>query len=146
MVSPFYHSNKPKAKPSPANIQSLELLTIPYCCRPSLQVRLVNQQLLVSISIILLFNTLPISLSPPACERSQYIHRHHNQIHVRTGRTKSQIWEDGIICLAAACSEKVAKSRTVSFPLSLHFLWCSTLIWFKKKIKKMQTCSWQSPM
>lgn len=40
-------------------------------------------------------------------------------------RTKSQMQEDGIICLAAACSEKLAKFRTVKFSLSLHFLGCN---------------------
>lgn len=53
-------------------------------------------------------------------------------------RTKSQIWENGIICLAAACSVEVAKSRTVKFPLNLHFLWCNSLKWSREK--KFQNC------
>lgn len=53
-------------------------------------------------------------------------------------RTKLQIWEDGIICLAAACSVEVAKSKTVKFPLNLHFLWCNSLKW--SRVKKFQNC------
>lgn len=52
-------------------------------------------------------------------------------------RTKSQIG-DGIICLAAACSAEVTKSRTVKFPLNLHFLWCDSLKWFRGK--NIQNC------
>lgn len=60
MISPL----NPKAKPSPADIQSLELVTIPCSYEPSLQVRLVKQQLQVSTTVPSTLQYPPQSLCP----------------------------------------------------------------------------------